>query len=153
VLAVACGYRPARPTFAEVTVAAVVSEAPEPEVAACLTEELRLGLAARGVRVVRGADLRLEAEVMSADIEPGPAAFRREPVAVEQVSTLVVRVRLVRAGHGVVWGPSNVRVETRAALGPGARHSAAAGREGLLRACRDAAARVIDDLAFAELPH
>lgn len=146
----ACGYRPARPPFDAVAVAPIAAEAPVPEVAACLTRELRRGLAARGVRVGRGARLRLEGEVVAAGAEPGGLAFESRPVATDQDLVLVVRVRLVDRRRGPVWGPTNLRLRRRAALGPSALHSIEAAREGWLRACREAADEIILELSLLD---
>ena len=144
-----CGYRPARPSFSRITVSAVTAEVPHPEIAACLTEELRLRLAARGVSVERGSELRLEGELLRVERGPGSVGLDDRPVALDQASHLVVRYRLAHRDRGILWGPANIRVERRAAFGPGARHSDAAADVALRAACREAAVRIVDELAIA----
>jgi hypothetical protein len=148
----ACGYRSARPAFSQVEVEAIATDVPQPEVAACLTRELRLGLAARGVRVERHSSLRLEGELRRAEARPGAVAMAPNPVAVDQRISLTLRLRLVDRLRGVVWGPTNIRVERRAALGPSGLASAAAADQGLLRACHEAADQALLELTLARIP-
>jgi hypothetical protein len=150
-LASSCGYRSALPSFRDATVAATTTRAPEPALAACVTSELREGLARRGTRVRRGAALTLETELLEAGAAPGAMIDQGFLTTADQVASLVLRASLVHGGRGVVWGPAIYRVEARAAIGPGPLASLSAAELAADRACRDAAARVLADLAAVEL--
>jgi hypothetical protein len=143
----ACGYRSALPLWG-VEVAAVTARVPAPEVAACLTTELRLALAAPGAagRPTR----RLETELVSASASPGALARGADggATALDQEVELVILARLVERGRGTVWGPAPYRLSLRAPEGQNASVSRAAAREALDRACAEVARRVVEDLAL-----
>ena len=142
----ACGYHPTYPLRSRVVVASVTTHAPVPDVAACLTEELRLGLEAASPRADEAA-YRLEGEVIDASIEPGTLARAVDGLRpVDQDTSLVFRARLLRVGHGVVWGPQVYRIRRRAIEGARASESSSAASVQITWSCAELAERVIDDV-------
>lgn len=146
-LAQGCGYHSLLPRYPELAVAPVLSRAPDPELAACLTAELREGLAARGVRLSARAPRTLEAEVLEETAGPDSIAVRESLVPAEEAVEVVLRVRVVGRGEGALWGPRVFRLARRSAEGPTSLASAASLEIATAALCRDLASQVLDALA------
>lgn len=142
-----CGYHSALPPRG-VEVAAVTARVPAPEVAACLTTELRLALASPGAAATPSR--RLEAELVSAAASPGALGLGADgrAASLDQAVELVLLARLVERGRGTVWGPVPYRLSLRAPEGRGALLSRVAANEVLGRACAEVARRVVEDLTL-----
>ena len=125
---------------------AVTSRAPDPELAACLTGELRAGLALRGVRIRPRAALRLEAEVLESAAVPATIEAGARLLAAEESLALVVRATLLDRRRGPLLGPEVYRATARAARGSGPLESEAARHGAAAATCRDVAERILDDL-------
>jgi hypothetical protein len=146
-LLAACGYRSALPPQG-VEVAAVTARVPAPDVAACLTTELRLALASPGA--AGRPDRRLEAELVAARTSPGALANEADDgaTALDQEVELVLVARLVERGRGTVWGPASYGISLRVLEAASAAASRAAATETLDRACAEVARRVVEDLTL-----
>lgn len=145
---VACGYQPAASVRSSVEVTAISTRVPRPEISACLTAELRLGLTATSHRPAREL-YRLEGELVDSTAEPGTLTrVGGEIGAVDQATTLAVRVRLVHRDGGVVWGPRLYHLRRRALEGSSPARSYASARQAMEWSCGALAARIIDDITF-----
>ncbi len=144
-----CGYRPLISQTAAIEVAAIQTRVPEPELTACLTRELRVGLAARLPQRRGGDEFVLRGEILSVNVAPAELARTRSGLRpIDQGVGLVLQVRLIGPDGSTVFGPTNYQVRERALEGPDPVSSHSAAGSGLSRACTRAAQQVVDDILF-----
>lgn len=143
-----CGYQSLISYHSSVEVHSIRTRVPYPDLASCVTKQLRKELSSR-TKVSSKADFVLKGEIINSDQSVGMIVRDGKKLrSAEQRNSIALRAEITDRSDEILWGPTVYREESQMVEGTSALDTRSSFHHGKARMCQALTRRLIDDVSL-----